>query len=115
MGMLQICPFPDDYFDAIGIAFAFRNLTYKNPDTNHYLKEILRVLKPGGCFVIVESSQPKNPLLRKLFRIYTKNMVYRLGSILSGNRGAYKYLSASVINYFLTRRDLRNAHLCRIP
>jgi demethylmenaquinone methyltransferase/2-methoxy-6-polyprenyl-1,4-benzoquinol methylase len=93
-------PFPDHYFDAIGIAFAFRNLTYKNPETHNFLKEILRVLKPGGCFVIVESSQPKNPVLRKLFRIYTQNMVYRLGSIISGNRGAYRYLSASVINFY---------------
>jgi demethylmenaquinone methyltransferase/2-methoxy-6-polyprenyl-1,4-benzoquinol methylase len=93
-------PFSDDHFDAIGIAFAFRNLTYKNPDTTNYLKEIRRVLKPGGCFVIVESSQPKNPLLRRLFGIYANNMVYRLGSILSGNRGAYKYLSTSVIHFF---------------
>lgn len=93
-------PFPDHYFDAIGIAFAFRNLTYKNPDAKNFLKEILRVLRPGGGFIIVESSQPKNSLLRMLFRTYTKIMVYRLGSIISGNRRAYRYLSSSVIDYY---------------
>lgn len=93
-------PFPDDYFDSIGIAFAFRNLTYKNPHTTDFIREICRVLKPGGRFVIVESSQPKNKLIRSAFRIYTRNMVYRLGSFISGNRAAYRYLASSVINFY---------------
>ncbi len=93
-------PFPDQHFDAVGIAFAFRNLTYKNPDADRFLKEILRVLKTGGRFVIVESSQPENPLMRTLFRIYTNNMVCRVGGLISGNRRAYKYLSTSVINFY---------------
>ena len=93
-------PFPDDHFDSIGIAFAFRNLTYKNPHTPGFIREIYRVLRPGGRFVIVESSQPKNKLLRAAFRIYTRNMVYRLGSLVSGNRAAYRYLASSVINFY---------------
>ncbi len=93
-------PFPDDHFDAIGIAFAFRNLTYKNFDTPRFLNEINRVLKPGGRFVIVESSQPKSKLVRGLFRFYTKLVVFRLGSWISKNKPAYKYLSSSVINYY---------------
>jgi demethylmenaquinone methyltransferase/2-methoxy-6-polyprenyl-1,4-benzoquinol methylase len=93
-------PFPDDYFDTIGIAFAFRNLTYKNFDTPKFLAEINRVLKPGGRFIIVESSQPRNALLKALFRFYTQRIVYPLGSKISGNKAAYKYLSNSVINYY---------------
>jgi demethylmenaquinone methyltransferase/2-methoxy-6-polyprenyl-1,4-benzoquinol methylase len=93
-------PFPEGYFDTIGIAFAFRNLTYKNFDTPRFLQEINRVLKPGGRFIIVESSQPSRKWLRDLFRFYTRRIVYPLGSWISRNRPAYKYLSNSVINYY---------------
>jgi demethylmenaquinone methyltransferase / 2-methoxy-6-polyprenyl-1,4-benzoquinol methylase len=93
-------PFTNGYFGAIGIAFAFRNLTYKNKDSDKFLAEIYRVLEPGGRFVIVESSQPANGLLRFLFRVYTKTMVYYLGSWISGNKTAYRYLANSVIDYF---------------
>jgi demethylmenaquinone methyltransferase/2-methoxy-6-polyprenyl-1,4-benzoquinol methylase len=93
-------PFPDGHFDAIGIAFAFRNLTYKNKDSKKFLAEIFRVLKPGGKFVIVESSQPKNPIWRFLFKVYTKTMVYYIGSWISGNKTAYRYLANSVIDYY---------------
>jgi len=100
-------PFPDNYFDSAGIAFAFRNITYKNPLTPRYLKEILRVLKPEGRFVIVESSQPKTGLIRKLFHIYMRSFVFRIGSILSGNRGAYHYLAESAARFY-TPDELRN-------
>jgi demethylmenaquinone methyltransferase/2-methoxy-6-polyprenyl-1,4-benzoquinol methylase len=93
-------PYPDGYFDAIGIAFAFRNLTFRNFDTPRFLAEIHRVLKPGGRFVIIESSQPEWPWLRALFRIYTRYFVYPVGSLISGNRPAYRYLSYSVIHYY---------------
>ena len=93
-------PFPDGHFDAIGIAFAFRNLTYKNPDASRFLHEINRVLKIGGRFVIVESSQPKNRLIRALFRLYTRNMVFIMGAFISKNKSAYRYLAQSVIHYY---------------
>jgi len=93
-------PFKDGYFDAIGIAFAFRNLTFKNHDTLKFLAEIHRVLRPGGRFVIIESSQPRWSWLRLLFRFYTRYFVYPIGSLVSGNKAAYKYLSYSVINYY---------------
>lgn len=99
-GDAAVMPFPDGYYDAIGIAFAFRNLTFKNHDTARFLKEIHRVLKPGGRFVIIESSQPKRAWLRILFRTWTRYFVYPVGSLVSGNKGAYKYLSYSVIHYY---------------
>jgi demethylmenaquinone methyltransferase/2-methoxy-6-polyprenyl-1,4-benzoquinol methylase len=93
-------PFEDERLDAIGIAFAFRNLTYKNPDREIFLREIYRVLKPNGKFVIVESSQPGNRWMRGLFRFYLKIFVAGLGGKLSGHRGAYRYLAASARNFY---------------
>jgi demethylmenaquinone methyltransferase / 2-methoxy-6-polyprenyl-1,4-benzoquinol methylase len=92
-------PFPDNYFDSIGIAFAFRNLTYHNPDRDKFLAEILRVLKPGGRFVIVETSQPKNTVFRKLFHWQLRWITAPVGGLLSGQYGAYKYLAHSASNY----------------
>ena len=93
-------PFTDNYFDAIGISFAFRNLTYHNPDSNKFLQEILRVLKTGGRFVIIETSQPENILFRKLFHIYLKLIVPALGGLISGRYKAYRYLGQSAIHYY---------------
>jgi len=93
-------PFPNGFFDSIGISFAFRNLTYKNPKTQKYLAEVVRVLKPGGEFVIVESSQPRNKLVRTITHAYLRMFVYRLGSWISKNRPAYKYLSESARNFY---------------
>jgi demethylmenaquinone methyltransferase/2-methoxy-6-polyprenyl-1,4-benzoquinol methylase len=93
-------PFPDRTFDAIGIGFAFRNLTYNNFKRELYLSEIFRVLKTGGRFVIVETSQPPNRIIRFLFHLYLRIMVRGLGGILSGNKGAYRYLAHSAIHYY---------------
>ncbi len=93
-------PFANDHFDTIGIAFAFRNLTYKNPDTPIFLSEILRTLKPGGRFVIVESSQPDSKWMKGLLKIYMKGIVKRLGYWLSGDKAAYHYFAHSVVNYY---------------
>jgi demethylmenaquinone methyltransferase/2-methoxy-6-polyprenyl-1,4-benzoquinol methylase len=93
-------PFPDEYFDCIGISFAFRNLTYKNPNTPRYLSEIVRVLKHGGQFVIVESSQPPNKLIRKLDHLYLRTFVRWMGTCLSKNKAAYNYLTESARNFY---------------
>ena len=93
-------PFPDGNFDCIGISFAFRNLTHKNQLTQRYLAEILRILKPGGRFIIVESSQPPNPLIRKLDHIYLRTFIRWIGFLLSGNKPAYTYLSESTQKFY---------------
>ena len=98
-------PFPDEHFDVIGIAFAFRNLTFRNPRTALYLSEIRRVLKRGGKFVIVETSQPRCTLWRWLFHAYLTVVVWPLGWLLSGQRGAYRYLTWSMKRYY-TRDEL---------
>jgi demethylmenaquinone methyltransferase / 2-methoxy-6-polyprenyl-1,4-benzoquinol methylase len=93
-------PFPDGHFDCVGISFAFRNLTYKNPLCDIHLGEVLRVLRPGGRYVIVESSQPHNRLIRALCHFYMNTFVKATGIILTGNRGAYRYLAESMVDYY---------------
>ena len=99
-GDVASLPFPEEYFDSIGISFAFRNLTYKNTLTGQYLAEIFRVLAPEGRFIIVESSQPESPLIRRLFHLYLRWFVFRVGYWLSGNRGAYQYLAESASRFY---------------
>ena len=105
-GDVAVLPFPDGFFDCIGISFAFRNLTYKNPLARRHLAEISRVLRPGGRCVIVETSQPNQKVVRKLFHLYLRWFVYAAGYLLSGNRGAYHYLSESAAKFY-TPEELR--------
>ncbi len=99
-------PFPDGYFDCVGISFAFRNLTYKNPLAGRHIAEILRVLSPDGKCVIVESSQPGIKIIQKLFHLYLRWFVFRIGYLLSGNRKAYSYLAESAARYY-TAHELK--------
>ena len=93
-------PFGNDSVDAIGIAFAFRNLTFRNRDRDKFLAEIHRVLKRDGKFVIVESSQPATPLIRFLFHLYLRVFVSGIGGLISRHQGAYKYLALSASHYY---------------
>ena len=93
-------PFPDAHFDCVGISFAFRNLTYKNPLALAHLAEVKRVIKPGGRYVIVESSQPENRLIRALFHLYLRIFVAPVGIMLSGNTSAYRYLAESARRFY---------------
>jgi demethylmenaquinone methyltransferase/2-methoxy-6-polyprenyl-1,4-benzoquinol methylase len=99
-GDASALPFPNGFFDCVGISFAFRNLTYKNPLASCHISEVLRVLKPGGRFIIVESSQPKMKLVRKLFHLYLRWYVFKIGSFVSGNKRAYHYLAESAARFY---------------
>ncbi|MBI2860879.1 MAG: ubiquinone/menaquinone biosynthesis methyltransferase [Chloroflexi bacterium] len=98
-------PFPDGHFDCVGISFAFRNLTYRNPLARQCLGETLRVLREGGSFVIVESSQPGAALTRKLFHLYLRQAVPLAGRLFSASRAAYSYLAESAARFY-TREDV---------
>ena len=93
-------PFPDEYFDCVGISFAFRNLTYRNPLAWSHIVEVSRVLCAGGRFVIVETSQPRPKLIRTLYHLYLRWLVSKLGHFLSGNKGAYHYLAESAARFY---------------
>ncbi len=99
-GQADNLPFEDSCFDCVGISFAFRNLTYKNPLQMPHLAEVLRVLRKGGRYVIVETSQPVNAFIRMCFHLYIKAFVAPAGMLISGNQGAYRYLAGSMARYY---------------
>jgi len=84
-------PLPDDHFDVVTSAFGFRNLA----DYDAGLRELFRVLRPQGECGILDFGEPKG-LLGSLYRIYFKQVLPRIGTLISGVRGPYSYLPASV-------------------
>jgi demethylmenaquinone methyltransferase/2-methoxy-6-polyprenyl-1,4-benzoquinol methylase len=100
LGNATKIPFPDEHFDCVGISFAFRNLTYLNPIWELHLAEVRRVLKPGGRYVIVETSQPRSAVIRAFFHLYLRVYVAPAGILLSGERSAYRYLAESAAHYY---------------
>jgi demethylmenaquinone methyltransferase/2-methoxy-6-polyprenyl-1,4-benzoquinol methylase len=84
-------PFADSQFDLITTAFGFRNLA----DYDAGLREIVRVLAPGGEVGILDFGEPGG-LMGKIYRVYFKSVLPRIGTVISGVQGPYKYLPASV-------------------
>ncbi len=85
-------PFPDAAFDAALVGFGVRNFEHLQDG----IREIRRVLRPGGALVILEFSQPGAWPIRKLYEVYSDVALPFAGRLLSGNSEAYKYLPASV-------------------
>ena len=88
-------PYPDKTFDAVTIAFGLRNL----PNFKVGLAELRRVLKTEGKLAVLEFSSPVVPGFRGIFNFYFANVLPRLGGLVSGERGAYEYLPASVSKF----------------
>ena len=84
-------PFPNAHFSLVTSAFGFRNLA----DYDAGLREIARVLRPGGECGILDFGEPKG-VMGALYRIYFKQVLPRVGTVISGVRGPYAYLPASV-------------------
>jgi demethylmenaquinone methyltransferase/2-methoxy-6-polyprenyl-1,4-benzoquinol methylase len=84
-------PFPDAHFDLVTAAFGFRNLA----DYDAGLREIARVLRPGGQCGILDFGEPRG-LVGKIYRVYFKRVLPAVGTMISGVRGPYAYLPASV-------------------
>ena len=84
-------PFASNRFDLVTSAFGFRNLA----DYDVGLREIQRVLRSGGECGILDFGEPKG-VLGSLYRLYFKQVLPRIGTIISGVRGPYAYLPASV-------------------
>jgi demethylmenaquinone methyltransferase/2-methoxy-6-polyprenyl-1,4-benzoquinol methylase len=92
----QHLPFADDQFQLVTVAFGLRNVT----DTRRGLREMARVCRPGGRVAVLEFSLPGNRLLRGLYQWYFRNVLPRLGQLLSRNRHmAYSYLPQSVAEF----------------
>ena len=84
-------PFEDNYFDAITVGFGVRN--FENLEKG--FAEILRVLKPNGVFVILETSVPDKTPYKQGYNFYTKNILPIIGKLFSKDNSAYGYLSES--------------------
>lgn len=84
-------PFEDNYFDAITVAFGVRN--FENLEVG--LTEILRVLKPNGVFIILETSVPDKTPYKQGYNFYSKNILPIIGKLFSKDNVAYGYLSES--------------------
>ena len=87
-----VLPFADSVFDAVTIAFGLRNLEIPH----HGLRELFRVLKPGGVVVTLEFSKPVVPVLGFVFNAYFRYVLPHLGAAISGDDSAYRYLPESV-------------------
>lgn len=91
LGDSEKIPFDNDTFDAITVAFGVRN--FENLEKG--LAEILRVLKPNGIFVILETSVPTKFPFKQGYRFYSRNILPLIGKIFSKDDAAYQYLSDS--------------------
>jgi demethylmenaquinone methyltransferase / 2-methoxy-6-polyprenyl-1,4-benzoquinol methylase len=88
-------PFADDSFDAVVSGFLIRNVV----DRVAALREQMRVTKPGGRVVCLETTPPTNALLGPLFRFYFFQIVPLVGALISGDHQAYAYLPQSTVDF----------------
>jgi len=87
-------PYPDGEFDVASIAFGIRNVD----DPVRCLREMARVLKPGGSVVVLEFGQPRGAF-GALFRAYSRGVMPVVGGLLTGNRAAYEYLPRTAASF----------------
>ena len=87
--------FPAQSFDTVTIGFGLRNL----PDYAQGLKEMYRVLKPGGTLVVLETSQPENAFIRSGFNIYFGSIMPKLGGLIAGKEEEYIWLYESTRDF----------------
>lgn len=84
-------PFPAGYFDVVSVAFGLRNMTHKD----RALKEMSRVLRPGGRLLVLEFSKVSKPL-EKIYDWYSFSVLPKLGQLLAGDAQSYRYLAESI-------------------
>lgn len=94
-GSAQQMPYADASFDAVTCAYGVRN--FANMDEG--LREMHRVLRPGGELIILEFSYPTNPLIRRGYNLYFSHILPFIGNLFSRDKGAYTYLNRSVKDF----------------
>jgi demethylmenaquinone methyltransferase/2-methoxy-6-polyprenyl-1,4-benzoquinol methylase len=94
-GVAEDLPYPDSSFDAVATAFGARNFR----DLEGGLREMRRVLKPGGRAVILEFSRPRFFPARPLHRLYLKAVIPLAGRLFAGNRAAYALLGETILSF----------------
>ena len=111
---MDLRQYADDTFDVASISFGIRNVD----DPVKCLKEMARVVKPGGRVVVLEFGQPRG-LFGGLFRFYSKVLMPFVGGLLTGNRAAYEYLPRTAAAFpagekFLELMDRSGAYRKRV-
>ncbi len=91
-GDAEHLPFPDNSFDAYTIAFGIRNVTH----IDRALSEAYRVLKSGGRFLCLEFSKVDNPILERLYDMWSFTVIPAIGQTITKDRAAYEYLVESI-------------------
>ncbi len=91
----QDLPFNDDSFDVVTVGFGVRNL----PDRAANFREVHRVLKPGGRYLVLEMSRPPFAPFRALYHFYLHTVIPTLGGLLTGKRASFEYLRDSILGF----------------
>ena len=91
-GDAESLPLPDEAFDAATVGFGIRNVA----DLDRALRELYRILRPGGRLVILEFGRPRNVLFRALYDLYSFTVIPWLGRRISRHPDAYLYLPVSI-------------------
>src|SRR3989338_1077443 len=84
-------PFPDNYFDCVSIAFGLRNVTHKDAA----LREMYRVIRPGGRVIVLEFSKIAKPL-EPLYDAYSFKLLPKIGELVANDADSYRYLAESI-------------------
>ncbi len=92
VGDAMALPLPSNSFDAYTISFGIRNVTR----IEDAIAEAYRVLRPGGRFMVLEFSRVPHAGLRKLYDLYSFNVIPRMGQVIAGDRDSYQYLVESI-------------------
>ncbi|MCX7974454.1 MAG: ubiquinone/menaquinone biosynthesis methyltransferase [Candidatus Aminicenantes bacterium] len=107
MAQAASLPFKSDSIDLITLAFATRNLFSSSKHLLSCFQEFHRVLRPGGLYLNLETSQPNQPFLRQVFHFYVRKLIKPIGRMISGDEVAYSYL-ANTIPRFLNQIELKS-------
>jgi len=93
-------PFKDNMFDLVTMSFATRNINTSRPDMVTCFNEYYRVLKEGGKFINLETSQPESKEVRGIFHLFIRAFVKPVGASISGSIKAYAYLSQTIPKFY---------------
>jgi demethylmenaquinone methyltransferase/2-methoxy-6-polyprenyl-1,4-benzoquinol methylase len=88
----EVLPFADSSFDCVCVAFGLRNMTHKEKA----LESMYRVLKPGGCLLVLEFSKPTLPGLDKIYDAYSFKLLPLMGRLVADDEDSYRYLAESI-------------------